>query len=106
MNKQPPPQPPGWKNVGVHLPSSVVAIIAAAGGAESEKGGMPRAMASIVGALPWIAVALYQELPAEEYAAFAGQVKANMQQAWQIIGADDPKTAFDVAFEAAKKAIN
>lgn len=106
MNKRPPAPPPGWKNVGVQLPSSIVALIAAAGGAESEKGGMPRAMASIIGALPWIAVALYRELPAEEYAAFAGQVRANMQQAWQIIGADDPKAAFDAAYDAAKKATN
>jgi hypothetical protein len=29
-----------------------------------------------------------------------------MQQVWQIVGADDPKAAFDIAFEAAKKAVN
>lgn len=66
---------------------------------------MPRAMAHILGALPWIAVALYKSLPQAEYDAFAGQVKSNMQQAWEIIGADNPPAAFDAAYAAAKRSV-
>jgi len=95
----------GWKNVGVELPPSVIAIITAAGGADPQQGGMPRAMASIVGAIPWIAVALYELLPQDEYAAFAQQLRSNMQQVWSIAGAEDPKAAFDVAFAAAKRGV-
>lgn len=96
----------GWKNVGVWLPDSVVAIIKAAGGAEPEKGGMPYAMASIVGALPWIAVALHKELPPDEYADFVRQCKANMQQAFSIIGHANPPEAFEAAVAAAQKQLN
>lgn len=96
----------GWKKVVVFLPPSVVAIIAAAGGADSKTGGMPRAMAMIVGALPWIAVALFKELPSDEYAAFAQQIKTNMQAVWSIAGADDPPAAFAAAMATAKNEIN
>lgn len=94
-----------WKTVGVNLPRSVAAIIAAAEGADPKKGGMPFALASIIGALPWIAVALFKELPRDEYDAFAKQARDNMQQAWQIIGAEDPSAAFDEAYEAAKRTL-
>ena len=95
-----------WNNVGVCLPPSVAAIITAAGGADPKQGGMPYAMAGIVGALPWIAVALFKELPPEEYAACARQARLNMQQAWSIIGSDNPPAAFDEAGAAAKQAVN
>ena len=96
----------GWSKFGVELPPSVIAILAAAGGDDPKRGGMPYAMASIVGALPWIAVAVFKALPPEEYAAFARQAKMNMQQAWSIIGSDNPPAAFDAAFEAAKREVN
>ena len=95
-----------WNNVGVSVPASVAAIITAAGGAEPKQRGMPYAMASIVGALPWIAVALFKELPPEEYADFACHARLNMQQAWSIIGSDNPPAAFDEAVAAAKKAVH
>lgn len=95
----------GWKNVGVMLPPSIIAIITAAGGADPTKGGMPYAMASIVGALPWIAVALYGELPREEYDAFAQAAKGYLQQAWEVIGAQDPKATFDRLYEEAKRSV-
>jgi hypothetical protein len=83
--------PKGWKNVGVELPPSIVAILTAAGGTEAKFGGMPRAMASILGALPWIAVQLFKSLPEDEYKAFAGAVRAQLQQVWQIISkSSDP----------------
>lgn len=96
----------GWKTVGVDLPPSVVAIITAAGGADPKKGGMPYALAGILGALPWIAAALYKQMPESEYRAFAKQAKANMDQAWEIIGAKNPPEAFDAAFAAAKRSVN
>ena len=96
----------GWKNYGVYLPATVKAIIDAAGGADPKHGGMPYAMASIIGALPHIAVALHGEMSPQDYAEFAQQVKANLQQVWQIVGANDPKAAFDEAYEAAKKVVN
>ena len=95
----------GWKNVGVYLPPSVIAIIKAAGGADPKRGGMPYAMASILGALPWIAVQLYKELPPEEYREFANAVRMNMQEVWSIVGSDDPKAAFDEAYAEAEKAM-
>lgn len=96
----------GWTTYGVELPASVTKIVDAAGGADPKRGGMPFAMASILGALPWIAVALFKVAPKAEYLEFAAQVKANMQQAWEIIGSDNPPKAFDDACDAAKKAIN
>lgn len=95
----------GWKDVGVWLPASITKIIKAAGGADPKHGGMPYAMAAIVGALPWIAVQLYQELTPEEYAEFAAQTRGNMGVAWSIIGAENPKAAFDAAFANAKRQV-
>lgn len=102
---KPKPAPKGWTNYVVELPSSVIAIVEAAGGADPSKGGMPFAMASIVGALPWIAVAVYKSATAEEYAQFAEQLKANMQMVWTIAGAFDPEAAFEAAFDRAKKSL-
>jgi len=107
MTKERAPKAPhGWKNVGVELPDSVCKIILAAGGADPANGGMPRAMASIVGALPWIAAVLHKALPDDEYRAFAQQLKENMQIVWTIAGAENPSTAFDEAFANAKKQVN
>jgi hypothetical protein len=96
---------PGWQMVGVELPPSVIAIITAAGGADPAKGGMPYAMASILGALPWIGVALFKELTPEQYAAFLNSVNANMRQVWAILSAEDPKAAFDAEYEAARRSL-
>jgi hypothetical protein len=101
----PPPAPKGWKNVGVELPTSVCDIINAANGADPAKGGMPFAMASIIGALPWIAVALYEALPPDEYHDFLRQMKGYMEQAWSIAAAKNPRRAFDTAFAAAKRSV-
>jgi len=90
------------KKVGVSLPPSVLAIIDAAGGRED----FPRAMASIVGALPWIAVALHGALEQTEYRALMGQVRHELQGAWAIIAAPDPRIAFEAAVDAAKREIN
>ena len=98
--------PTGYRNVGVVLPSSVVKIITAAGGGDAATGGLPFAMASIIGALPWIAVALSKELTKEEYREFVNQVRAELQGAFAIVAAEDPKRAFDEAYERAKTAIN
>lgn len=109
LMKKPWPKPPiapeGWKNVGVEIPNSVAAIINAANGADPAKGGMPFAMASIMGALPWIAVALFEALPRDEYDEFAKAMKAMMQQVWQIAGSENPRVAFDAEFEAARKSL-
>jgi hypothetical protein len=99
-------QPQQWKTVEVALPPSVVAIIEAAGGADPKHGGMPHAMAMLMGTLPWIAVALYKTLPPDEYAAFVRAVKGYMEQAWVIIGAENPPAAFDAAYTAARRSIN
>lgn len=96
----------GDRIYGVWLPPSVTAIIEAAGGHDPTRGGMPYAMASIVGALPWIAVEMFKALPPAEYAEFANQMKANMQQAWQIAGSDNPPAAFEAALERAKRSIS
>lgn len=105
-SEKPPTAAAGWKAVGVNLPPTIVAIIQAAGGDDlTGKRGMPYALASIMGALPWIAVALYKTLPPDEYAAFARSVKGNMQQVWAIIGADDPPAAFDEAYAKAKRSL-
>lgn len=95
----------GWKNVGVELPPSVIAIVRAAGGDDPTKGGMPYAMASLVGALPWIAVALFESLPPEEYAEFRTMLRQELQGSWAIIGAENPKAAFDEAIARAKKSV-
>jgi hypothetical protein len=88
-------------HVGVYLPDSILRIIDAAGGGVD----MPRAMASIVGALPWICVAVSQKLTREEYVAFIQEMRGQLDGCWRIIAADDPKAAFDRAFAEAKKAL-
>ncbi len=90
----------------VELPASVIAIIRAAGGHDPSKGGMPYAMASIVGALPWIAVAMYRSLPLGHYAGFAKQMEENIALAMEIVVSDNPEEAFERAYTAAKRAVN
>lgn len=97
--------PEGWTTVAVALPPSVQAIIAAAGGADPSTGGMPHAMAVIVGALPWIAAGLYDVLTEDEYRQFAQQLKDNMQMAWSVAGAQNPRRAFDEAFARAQRSV-
>lgn len=94
--------PKGFKRVGVELPPSVIAIIRAAGGEDN----FPRAMASIVGALPWIAAALYDSLPESEYRAFAAAMRPNYEQVMEIVEADNPRKAFDEEFERQKRAVS
>jgi hypothetical protein len=91
-----------FKKVGVDLPPSVLAIVRAAGGEEN----MPKALASIMGAIPWLAVALYDALPSEEYRAFAGQAHANMRQVWEIVGAENVREAFDRELDRARRSVN
>jgi len=92
----------GYHRVGVYLPPSIVAIIEAAGGAQD----FPRATASIIGALPWIAVQLSESLSADDYKKFMVMMKSQIQGAWDIMAAKNVRKAFDEAFEAAKKEIN
>lgn len=94
-----------YRLVGVDLPQSVIDIIQAAGGTDTAIG-MPKAMASIVGCLPWIAVALFQTLPPDKYQAFATQLKENMQLAWFIAGHENPEAAFDGAMSRARGHVN
>lgn len=93
------------KMVNVELPGSVAAILKAAGG-DKPITGMPFAMASILGALPWIGVAPYKAMPEAEYRKFARQVRLNMDQAWDIIGAENPPAAFGAAYELAKRQVH
>ena len=97
-----PPLPQGYKRVGVDLPSSVAVIIRAAGGEKN----MPLAMAAIVGALPWISVALFKSLSREEYDEYAKGLEVNMEAAIAITMADDPAAAFSEVFERAKRSRN
>lgn len=94
--------PDGYKKVGVYLPPSVHAIIDAAGGTQD----FPRAMACIVGALPWIAVTLSEAVSREEYDLFLQQTRANFDAMWAIMRATDVRAAFDAALAAAKKTVN
>ncbi len=91
-----------FKKVRVGLPASVMDIVKAAGG----EANMPLTMATILGAVPWIALGLWESLPEDEYRAFANQLRANMQLAWEIAGAADPKAAFDAALEREKRGVN
>ena len=89
----------------VELPGSIIAIIQAAGGAELATGGLPRAMASIVGALPWIAVALSETVTPQEYADFLAELKGNMQMVWSIAAAPNVRAALDDAIARAKRSL-
>lgn len=86
-----------FKNVSVELPESVIAIVIAAGGTDPKRGGLPFAMASILGALPFIAAALYKELSADEYAGFVVAMKLYMEQVLEIIDAENPQAALNAA---------
>jgi hypothetical protein len=94
--------PKGFKRVGVDLPPSVIKIIRAAGGEDN----FPRAMAGIVGSLPWIAAALYDSLPEDEYRAFAAAMRPNYEKVMQIVDSDNPRKAFNEELERQKRAVS
>lgn len=91
-----------FRQVKVQLPASVIKIVEAAGANDEANGGFPHAMALIVGALPWLAVALFKAVERDQYDQFAQQLKENLQFAWSIAGADNPETAFDQALARAQ----
>lgn len=93
-----------FKTVGVDLPPSVVEILKAANAADHSKGGMPFAMASIIGALPWIAAAVHESAP-EYYPAFVRSLKANLQSVWQIINHENPRAELERVIAEAKRSV-
>ena len=92
--------PKGFKRVGVELPPSVIAIVRAADGEYN----FPKAMAAILGAVPWIAVALYEADP-EGYAHFVKALGPNWDSIRQICEAENPREAFDQEFARATEAV-
>ena len=83
-----------WDHVGLRLPVAIADLLTAAGAQDPEGGGLPQAMRVLVGALPWIAVALHRTLRPDDYARFAQQMKHNLDVTWQIVSADDPDAEF------------
>jgi hypothetical protein len=82
--------PDGFERVGVDLPKQVGEIVKAAGGEDH----LPRALATLIGAMATLAVVLHRTLPRDEYVAFARAVTDHLNTAKAIINSDDPDKAY------------